>query len=95
MRARPGQVQHRAFLVRSVVDEVDTRDEEGLPVPRVDDAAPLRLRGESKVRRPCPSLSPRCRAALLEAASSTRRTEPAEQPDTFEPIIETAPREYA
>ena len=36
------------------------------------------------------SLSPRCREALLEAASSTRRTQ-AEQPVTVEPIIETAP----
>ena len=40
-------------------------------------------------------LSPRCRAALLEAASSTRRTESAEQPVTDEPIIETAPLSYA
>ena len=39
------------------------------------------------ISRPRPAAVRRCRGS----ASSTRRTLPAEQPVTFEPIIETAP----
>ena len=39
---------------------------------------------------PSPSLAP-LPGSAADAASSTRRTQSAEQPDTLEPIIETAP----